>query len=73
MAHRIKESKGTIVFANTRQVVEAVGSRLLYINREDDFGGIGVHHSSLDKHQRIELEDDFKGGEGQEHNSNELP
>ncbi len=58
----IKESRSTIIFGNTRQVVEAVGSRLLYSNGLDDFGGIGVHHSSLDKKERIETENQFKNG-----------
>ncbi|MDE1865978.1 MAG: DEAD/DEAH box helicase [Candidatus Micrarchaeota archaeon] len=59
---RIKQSNSTLIFANTRQVVEAVGSRLVYINKVEGFGGIGVHHSSLDRLQRIELEDEFKNG-----------
>lgn len=62
VGRHIKESNSTLIFANTRQVVEAVGSRLLYMNKSWDFGGIGVHHSSLDRLQRIELEDDFKNG-----------
>lgn len=63
VANHIKESKGTLIFANTRQVVEAVGSRLVYIDKTENFGGIGVHHSSLDRNERIELEDRFKNGE----------
>lgn len=63
VAKHIKESEGTLVFANTRQVVEAVGSRLVYIDRTEQFGGIGVHHSSLDRGERIELEDRFKNGQ----------
>ena len=58
----IKGSKSTIIFANTRQIVEALGSRLVYINSIYPFGGIGVHHSSLDKMARIELENEFKEG-----------
>lgn len=60
VARHIHESDTTLVFANTRQVVEAVGSRLLYLNKIKPFGGIGVHHSSLDKKERIEIEDLFK-------------
>ena len=56
----IKESESTIVFANTRQAVEAVGSKLVYLNSIEPFGGIGVHHSSIDKKERIDLEDRFK-------------
>ncbi len=60
VAEHIKNSDSTIVFANTRQAVEAVGSKLVYLNRIMPFGGIGVHHSSIDKKERIELEDRFK-------------
>ncbi len=63
VADHIKASGGTLVFANTRQVVEAVGSRLVYLDRTEHFGGIGVHHSSLDRAERIELEDRFKSGQ----------
>jgi ATP-dependent Lhr-like helicase len=58
----IKDSKSTLIFGNTRQVVEALGSRLIAINRVEGFGGIGVHHGSLDKKDRIEVEDLFKTG-----------
>ncbi|MGC8622850.1 MAG: DEAD/DEAH box helicase [Candidatus Micrarchaeia archaeon] len=60
VAKHIRESDTALIFANTRQVVEAVGSRLLYLNKLEPFGGIGVHHSSLDKKERIEIEDLFK-------------
>lgn len=62
MVHSIEHSKSTLVFANTRQIVEALGSRLLYLNRFWDFGGIGVHHGSLDRQDRIEVENAFKDG-----------
>ncbi|MCL5433577.1 MAG: DEAD/DEAH box helicase [Candidatus Marsarchaeota archaeon] len=58
----IKSSSSTLMFANTRQIVEALGSRLLYMNSLNNFGGIGVHHSSLEKEDRIELENKFKEG-----------
>ena len=63
VARHIANSKSTIIFANTRQVVEAVGSRLLYFNGIDNFGGIGIHHSSLDRNERINVENMFKAGE----------
>ncbi|MGC8680190.1 MAG: DEAD/DEAH box helicase [Candidatus Micrarchaeia archaeon] len=62
IASYIKTSNSTLIFANTRQIVEALGSRLLYMNSLYNFGGIGVHHSSLDKEDRIELENKFKEG-----------
>ena len=62
IAKHISESRSTLIFANTRQVVEALGSRLVYMNKVDGFGGIGVHHSSLDKAERIDIENRFKEG-----------
>ncbi|HVC57917.1 MAG TPA: DEAD/DEAH box helicase [Candidatus Acidoferrales bacterium] len=63
IAEHVKGSKSTLIFANTRQVVEALGSRLVYLNKEMPFGGIGVHHSSLDREERIGIERRFKDGE----------
>ena len=63
IASHISESDSTLIFANTRQIVEALGSRLIYLNSIEDFGGIGVHHSSLDKEDRIKLEEKFKNKE----------
>jgi ATP-dependent Lhr-like helicase len=62
IASNIKTSKTSLIFANTRQIVEALGSRLVYLNSISPFGGIGVHHSSLDKEERISLENRFKEG-----------
>ncbi|MEM0149398.1 MAG: DEAD/DEAH box helicase [Candidatus Micrarchaeaceae archaeon] len=62
IAEHIRSSKSTLIFANTRQVVEAVGSRLIHIESLDPFGGIGVHHSSLDRDERIRMEQNFKSG-----------
>jgi ATP-dependent Lhr-like helicase len=58
----VKESESTLIFANTRQVVESLGSKLVYFNKLVEFGGIGVHHSSLDKEERIKVENEFKEG-----------
>ncbi len=63
IAESIKRSRSTLLFANTRQVVEALGSRLVQLNRMHDFGGVGVHHGSLDRSERIEMEDQFKAGQ----------
>ena len=62
ISESIASSKSTLVFANTRQVVEALGSRLLYLNTVEPFGGMGVHHGSLDKDERIAIENSFKSG-----------
>ncbi len=58
----VARSKSTLIFANTRQVVEALGSRLMLLNKLHSFGGIGVHHGSLDRDERIAMEDRFKEG-----------
>ncbi len=63
IADCVSKYNSVLIFANTRQIVEALGSRLLYINSVRGFGGIGVHHSSLDRDGRIEIEDSFKRGE----------
>ncbi|MDE1811185.1 MAG: DEAD/DEAH box helicase, partial [Candidatus Micrarchaeota archaeon] len=62
IAQLVSRSASALIFANTRQIVEALGSRLLYLNGTDSFGGIGVHHSSLDRDERIEMENRFKDG-----------
>ncbi|MEE6208837.1 DEAD/DEAH box helicase [Salarchaeum sp. III] len=54
----VDEHDSTLVFVNTRQTAEALGSRF------KEFGAnIGVHHGSLSKEARIEVEDQFKAGE----------
>jgi ATP-dependent helicase Lhr and Lhr-like helicase len=58
----IRDSNSTLIFANTRQVVESLGSKLLYFNTFSSFGSIGVHHSSLDRDERIKIENEFKEG-----------
>jgi ATP-dependent Lhr-like helicase len=56
----VSKSNSSLIFANTRQIVESLGSRLIHLEKLRSFGGIGVHHSSLDKEERIKLEREFK-------------
>jgi ATP-dependent Lhr-like helicase len=62
ISSRIRESGSTLLFANTRQIVEALGSRMMFLNSMEPLGGIGVHHGSLDREERIAIEERFKEG-----------
>ena len=54
----VGENEATLIFVNTRQTAEAIGSRL------KEYGSdIGIHHGSLAKESRIEIESQFKNGE----------
>ncbi|MFO7925373.1 DEAD/DEAH box helicase [Natronomonas sp.] len=48
----------TLVFVNTRQTAEGLGSRLKSYGTD-----VGIHHGSLSKAARIDVEDRFKTGE----------
>lgn len=52
----VKDTK-TLIFVNTRSIAEILGSRLMKLDPR-----IAVHHGSLSRDTRIQLEDDFKGG-----------
>jgi len=54
----VEENEATLIFVNTRQTAEALGSRLKEYDTD-----IGVHHGSLAKESRIEIESQFKNGE----------
>ncbi|MEM3841087.1 MAG: DEAD/DEAH box helicase [Candidatus Micrarchaeaceae archaeon] len=62
LADYIRKNKSVLIFGNTRHVVEAIGSRLKEADTELKLGGVGVHHSSLNKDERIDLEKEFKSG-----------
>jgi ATP-dependent Lhr-like helicase len=50
--------ESVLVFVNTRQTAEGLGSRL------KEYGtNLGIHHGSLSKEARIDVEDRFKAGE----------
>ncbi len=54
----VTENEATLVFVNTRQTAEALGSRLKELGTS-----IGIHHGSLAKETRIDVESRFKEGE----------
>jgi len=51
--------KASLVFTNTREHAEALSSRMIALGPEVK---VGVHHGSLSKDVRVEVERDLKGG-----------
>src|SRR6056297_3221346 len=54
----ITDHESVLVFVNTRQTAEALGSRFKELGTD-----LGVHHGSLSKEARIDVEDRFKAGQ----------
>ncbi|MFB6297837.1 MAG: DEAD/DEAH box helicase [Salinirussus sp.] len=54
----IAENEATLVFVNTRQTAEALGSRLKEYGTD-----LGIHHGSLARETRVDVESRFKSGE----------
>jgi len=63
VAEIIRESNAAIVFSNTRQAVESLGSKLIQLEKAQGFGKVGIHHSSINKEERVVIENAFKKGE----------
>lgn len=62
----VADHESTLVFVNTRQTAEALGSRFKTLAEDDPEGeevAIEVHHGSLSKEVRVDVEDRFKAGE----------
>ena len=53
----IEQHKSTLFFVNTRDYAEALGVRY---HLWDESFKVGVHHGSLSKEIRVQMEDDFK-------------
>ncbi|MBN1110283.1 MAG: DEAD/DEAH box helicase, partial [Methanomassiliicoccales archaeon] len=54
----IESHRSTLLFVNTRDTAEALAARY---HLWDEGFRVGVHHGSLSKEIRVEMEDDFKG------------
>ncbi|MGQ9624123.1 MAG: DEAD/DEAH box helicase [Candidatus Bathycorpusculaceae bacterium] len=54
----IDSHKSTLIFVNSRTVAEMLGHKFTQLQRND----IAVHHGSLSKEERIQIEDEFKAG-----------
>ncbi len=54
----VEDHESTLIFVNTRQTAEALGSRFKAID-----ANVGVHHGSLSKAARVDVEDRFKSGD----------
>ena len=54
----VERHDSVLIFVNTRQTAEALGSRFKELG-----ANVGVHHGSLSKEARIDVEDRFKAGE----------
>ncbi|WP_436935386.1 DEAD/DEAH box helicase [Halovenus marina] len=54
----VSDHSATLIFVNTRQTAEALGSRLKEYGTD-----VGIHHGSLATESRVAVESDFKAGD----------
>lgn len=54
----VDSHKSTLIFVNSRTVAELLGHRFNQLGRSD----IAVHHGSLSKEERVQIENEFKAG-----------
>jgi ATP-dependent Lhr-like helicase len=58
IAELVDAHKSTLIFVNSRPNAEMLGYKFNQLGRAD----IAVHHGSLSKEERIQIEDEFKAG-----------
>jgi ATP-dependent Lhr-like helicase len=58
IAELVDDHKATLIFVNARTIAEMIGYRFHQLGRND----IAVHHGSLSKEERAQIEDEFKAG-----------
>lgn len=54
----VDEHKSTLIFVNSRDNAEVLGHKFTQLGRKD----IAVHHGSLSREERSQIEDEFKSG-----------
>jgi ATP-dependent Lhr-like helicase len=59
MTELVDSHKSTLIFVNARTIAEMLGYKFHQLGRTD----IAVHHSSLSKEERAQIEDEFKAGD----------
>jgi ATP-dependent Lhr-like helicase len=58
IAELVEKHKSTLIFVNSRQNAEMLGFKFNQLGRTD----IAVHHGSLSREERAQIEDEFKSG-----------
>ncbi len=58
IAELVDSHKSTLIFVNSRTIAEMLGFKFSQLGRAD----IAVHHGSLSREERVQIEDEFKAG-----------